>query len=228
MIALRKGVNLPASKLQRFIRNPKHLTDYIGTVNDEILNITVIFDPSTDLPYIIRSYEDHPIFGLSTNDLQLSNYTSIDGVFFPQRFQTIYNTPLGSEAVLEDFLIENIEINPHFPSDYFTGVPANESSTPRAAPSKMPEYSHAEIGEGFSNMIWGPGFVLTSANVTASHPIENNPYIWNLIYEDSDYAQLVMEFEDGVIVADAPPHQSLFTIQWVKENLRKPITHLWV
>jgi hypothetical protein len=77
-------------------------------------------------------------------------------------------------------------------------------------------------------MLWGPGFVLTSENVTANHPIENVPQIWNLIYQDSEYVQLVMEFENGVIVADAPPHQSLFTIDWVEKTLKKPITHLWV
>jgi hypothetical protein len=194
------------------------------------LNVTIIFDPATNLPFIIRSYEVHPVFGICTNDLQLSNYTSIGGVMFPQRFLTIYNTPLESNAVLEDFLVEGIEVNPAFPSTFFDGLPANATESVKVAPAQMPEYSHAEIGEFYSNMIWAGEFSGTLNNVSATHPIADLPSLWNLIYEDTDlpYAQLVIEFEDGVIVADAPPHQSLLTIQWVNENLKKPITHLWV
>jgi hypothetical protein len=195
-----------------------------------MLNLTVIFDPTTNLPFIIRSYEHHPVFGICTSDIQLSNYTSIDGVMFPQRFLTIYNTPLESNSVLEDFLVEHIEINPAFPQNFFDGLPANMTESVKVAPAQIPEYSHAEIGEFHSNMIWAGEFSGTLANLSVSHPIADLPNLWNLIYLDADlpYAQLVMEFEDGVIVADAPPHQSLLTIQWVEKNLKKPITHLWV
>jgi hypothetical protein len=147
---------------------------------------------------------------------------------FPQRFQSIYNTPLGSDAVLEDFLVQDIRVNPSFITYFFDGLSENSTETRKEAPAYSPEYPHGEISEAFSNMLWGPGFVLTSSNVTASHPIEGISQIWNLIFQDSSYAQLVMEFEDGVIVADAPPHQSAFVINWVQTNLKKPITHLWV
>jgi len=197
-------------------------------VHDQNLNLTIIFDPITSLPFIIRSYEEHPIFGICTNDLQLTNYTSINGILFPQRFQTIYNTPLESNAVLEDFLVENIEINPSFPNTFFEGLPANESSTVKVAPEEIAEYSHAEIGEFHSNMIWAGEF--TARNISGSNPVADLPHLWNLLSNDTDlpYAQIVVEFEDGVIVADAPPHQTLLTIQWVEDNLKKPITHFWV
>ena len=66
-------------------------------------------------------------------------------------------------------------------------------------------------------------------NVSVSHPLgEDVPQVWNLMFDGSSYAQLIMEFEDGVIVADAPLQQSEHTIEWVRKNLKKPITHLWV
>lgn len=191
--------------------------------------MTVIFDPATNLPFIIRSYEEHPILGICTSDLQLTNYTSVDGILFPQRFQTIYNTPLESNAVLEDFLVEDIKINPSFPHTFFEGLSANESDTIRVAPAKIAKVSHAEIGEFNSNMMWSGG-ELTAKYMSGSNPVADLPHLWNLLSNDTNlpYAQLVMEFEDGVIVADAPPHQTRSTIQWVEDNLRKPITHFWV
>jgi hypothetical protein len=147
---------------------------------------------------------------------------------FPRRFQSVYNTPLGSDAVLEDFMVEDVEVNPVFVPDFFAGIPENLTDSIKEPPAASPEAPHADISEGFSNGLWGPGFRLTNPNVTATHPIENIPQLWNLIFADSQYAQLVMEFEDGVIVADAPPHQSLFVIDWVQKTLKKPITHMWV
>jgi hypothetical protein len=65
-------------------------------------------------------------------------------------------------------------------------------------------------------------------NISASHPIENVSHVQNLSFDGTAYLQLIIEFEDGVIVADAPPSQTLATINWVQENLNKSITHLWV
>ncbi|RBQ72874.1 hypothetical protein FVER14953_20555 [Fusarium verticillioides] len=45
----------------------------------------------TKLPYIIRSYEYHGIYGNSTQDLVVYNYTTVDGVKFPGRFKIMYN-----------------------------------------------------------------------------------------------------------------------------------------
>jgi hypothetical protein len=216
---------MPAGLLRTQLRNASLL---MISVHDKSINITVIFDPVTYLPHIIRSYEEHPIFGPCTNDLQLSNYTSTDGLMFPRRFQSVYNTPMGSDAVLEDFMVEDIEVNPIFVPDFFAGLPENSTDSTKESPAPSPETPHADISEGFSNGLWGPGFQLTNPNVTATHPIENFTQLWNLIYDDSEYAQLVMEFDDGVIVADAPPHQSLFVIDWVQKTLKKPITHMWV
>ncbi|KAF2095496.1 metallo-beta-lactamase superfamily protein [Rhizodiscina lignyota] len=207
LVQLRKGIQLPA-------------------VTDAKLNLTVVFDPTTGLPHVIRSYQTHPVYGPCTYDLQVSNYTIVDGVKIPRRFQSVYDNELGSDAVLEDFLVEHIDMNPEFDSDFFTGLPANESDAPKVAPKADPDLSHAEILEGFSNMIWGFD-TEPLGNLSATRFLSNVPKLWNVMFENSAYSQLVMEFEDGVIVADAPEHQSSQVIEWIQENINKPITHVW-
>jgi hypothetical protein len=71
---------------------------------------------------------------------------------FPQRIQSIYDAPLGSDAVLEDYMVEDIEINPNFPTAYFAGLPENSSETRKTAPSSSPQYPS---GEGFSKICSG-------------------------------------------------------------------------
>jgi hypothetical protein len=122
---------------------------YASPVYDAVLDVTIIFDPSSHLPYIIRSYEDNNVLGPSTSDLQVYNYTLIDGIMFPQRFVWVYNG-----AVLEDFLVSDIIVNPDFPAGYFDGLPANAPGLPRVAPQKSAAYGHAELGEFSSNMLW--------------------------------------------------------------------------
>lgn len=166
-----------------------------------MLNLTVIFDSTTHLPYIIRSYEDHHVFGPSTSDLLVYNYTSVAGVMMPHRFKTIYN----NDYLLADFLVTDISVNPSFPSNFFDGVAASESTSPKVAPATDPEYSHAEIGEWSANMLWSGKYTGTLANLSATHPLPNLPQLWHLIFNDAPaYTQLAMEFEKGVIVADSP------------------------
>lgn len=198
-------------------------------VTDEILNLTVVFDPATSLPHIIRSYEQHHIYGLSTNDLQLSNYTEIDGVKFPLRQQRVYDNPLNSDAVLEDVLIEHVEVNPNFIHGFFDGLPSNQSDTSKTAPKQDPERGRAVVGEGFSNMISGLESHASAGvgKLNASHPAKDLPKLWNLQWENTIYAQLVMEFENGVVIAEAPLHQAKPMIAWVKQHIGKPITHVW-
>ena len=197
----------------------------ISAVHDSTLDLTMIFDPATNLPYIIRSTEDHYVFGPSTSDFLVYNYTSEAGVMFPRHFKTIYN----DQYLLEDFIVSEVSANPTFPTDFFQGAPANESMTPKVAPAKVDGYSHAEIGEWSANMLWAGNYTGTLANLSATHPLPDVPNLWFLQFQDAPgYSQLIMEFENGVIVADSPPHQSLLIIQWIKQTLNKPITHLWV
>ena len=81
---------------------------------------------------------------------------------------------------------------------------------------------------GSMNMLWYGGYQGKLSNITVTHPMPGLP-LTHIIFNDSPgYSTLIAEFEDGVMVTDAPPHQSKLIIQWVKENLKKPITHLLV
>lgn len=196
-------------------------------VNDKKLNLTVMFNASSNLPHIIHSYQSHPIYGPSTYDLQIPNYTRVNGVMFLQRFQWIYDNPLGSDAVLKDVLVEHIDINPTFGPSFFAGLAAKDSESPQAAPKANSEISHSDVLEGFTNMVWSSD-QLDLGNLSAIYPLKDVLKLWNLNYENINYAQLVMEFGDDVIVADEPEKQTDAVIEWIQQNIAKPITHVWV
>ena len=115
-------------------------------ITDASTNITIIFDPETSLPTRIRVYEDHQIFGHSTSDMLLYNYTEIAGVKFPRNFKLLYNDDL---MVLE-MLFGSIEINFDFAEDFFSGLPNNAINQtvlglqPYAA-KQSETYSSAEV-----------------------------------------------------------------------------------
>lgn len=194
-------------------------------VYDRILNLTVILNPQTYLPYIIRSIEYHYVFGESYHDLMVYNYTSVSGIQFPRRFKTFYN----HDSLLEDFIVTDIDVNPKFAPGFFQGLNASQSPTPKAAPARIAGYGHAEIGEYSFNRIWGGEYTGTLTNLSATHPDPSLPNVWHLQFLDSPlWQQMVMEFEHGVLVVDAPPHQNQLVIKWVQDTLKKPITHFWV
>jgi hypothetical protein len=121
------------------------------SITDETLNTTVILDPVTKLPYIIRAYEDHSIIGPSTNDLVVYNYTSLQGLQLPRRLKYMYN----EETLLIDIIVGDVQINPSFPTGFFDGLPlANADLTPvgltPSAPTSSQEYGDAEVFEATS------------------------------------------------------------------------------
>ena len=117
-------------------------------VRDSVLGLTVLFDPITNLPYVIRAYENHAIFGNSTNDLLVYNYTTVNGMKFPERVKVYYN----QANLLVDALFDKPTLNPPLSTGFFDGLPAsavNQTAgkappTP-AAPSTI--YSDAEVFE---------------------------------------------------------------------------------
>lgn len=194
-------------------------------VHDNQLDLTVAFDPDTKLPFVIRSFEDHAILGRTENDLRLFNYTEIDGLKFPTQRLTIQN----DTSVLEQISFDRIVPNPEFPKGFFDGLADGESVTPRVAPSQIKGYSHAEIGEYWSNALWGGPYTGTYDNVTTETLGDDLPNAHRLLVENSpNLEHLILDFEDGVIVYEAPPHQTDLVIRWVKEYLKKPITHIYV
>lgn len=191
----------------------------------------MIFSPSSGLPYIVRSIEDHSIYGSSTNDLYLTNYQAVNNIMFPHSVQTVYNSLSQLlDATIEDYIIEEIDLNPEFPSDFFDGLAANESTAPKAAPEKVAGISHARITEFQSNMLWGGITHSDVDDLQAQQPVPELPTVHWLVLDNDTLGvkQLIIEFENEVIVGDAPPQWTGSVIQWIAQNLKKPITYLWV
>lgn len=143
---------------------------------------------------------------------------------FPHRFITFYN---GQE--IEDFDVSEVRVNPSLPGDFFSGLASDDSTLPPAAPEANETYANAEVGAWTQNMLWSSAYAGRLNNVTAVNPIESLPNYWRVTFNDAPgYNQMVIAFEDAVIVTDAPPHQSELMVQWVQENIGRPITHVWV
>ena len=112
-------------------------------LTDAYLNITVAFDSKTFLPHIVRAYEDHHIFGNSTSDFILYNYTAVAGVQIPRRIKLMYN----EDNLLVDALIGDIEANPKFSQGYFDGLPQSAISQTALQISPRPAAASAEYGD---------------------------------------------------------------------------------
>jgi hypothetical protein len=200
-------------------------------VRDPRLDLAMILHPSTLLPYIIRTGEDHFIYGSSTSDLYLSDYKSVDGIMFPHQVQQVYNsTSSFLDAPLEDYIIEQVTTNPNFADGFFDGIPENESWFPRAPPKKFDGISHAHIGEFATNGLWGGITNSTVENLEVQQPLPELPKVhWVILDNDTlGVKQLILEFDNEIIVGDAPPQWTSSVITWIQKNLKKPITHVWV
>jgi hypothetical protein len=125
-----------------------HETGPFPAVRDASLNVTVIFDPDTFLPYLVRSYEDHLIFGNSTSDFVLTNYSEVQGLKFPQTVQLMYN----QNSLIQHTIRDTITVNPSFAPNFFAGLPLSQvnqtlSSLPPSAPQASVEFDTAEVFE---------------------------------------------------------------------------------
>lgn len=117
-------------------------------VYDSSLNLTVIFDPETSLPYIIRAPENHLIYGPSTSDFLLTNYTTVAEMKFPQNVGLVYN----QKNLIFQSLRDIVTVNPSFPDDFFAGLPESQihqtySTLPPSAPEESSEFGAAEVFE---------------------------------------------------------------------------------
>ncbi|EXL73131.1 hypothetical protein FOPG_11475 [Fusarium oxysporum f. sp. conglutinans race 2 54008] len=199
-------------------------------VRDPSRELTVIFDPKTSLPYIIRTIEDHPIYGESTKDLYLSSYKVVQGIKFAHTVQTIYNsTTQGLNAVLEDFIIDKVILNPSFPSKFFDGISEDRSLAPKSAPKKIPGISAGLMTEYNSNMLGTALKNATIENLKVETPVSDLPQVhWVIVDDDNDLGvkQMAIEFEHEGIILDAPPQWTKAVMQWVAKNLKKPVTYV--
>jgi glyoxylase-like metal-dependent hydrolase (beta-lactamase superfamily II) len=193
--------------------------------------LSLIINATSHKPYKIRSWENHPTFGKSTNDLLLSNYSKVSfddnsalSLQLPYRLQTVYN----SSTVLEDVKLDSIAINPAIKAGFFDPVLSAEDKSSPQAPKQGTLYPRAEVHEFFEAGLWGGPFesFFNTSDVVVTHPIPNIPQIMAVYVGYADYVQLVLNFTDGVLITDAAPHRSRILIQWVKETLGKSVTHI--
>ncbi|KAF2233669.1 hypothetical protein EV356DRAFT_447860 [Viridothelium virens] len=182
----------------------------------QFLGLTLVIN--NHLPYMVRSYEQHKIFGRSTSDVIFSNYSMFGSVLLPQRFQTVYNTV----NMVEDFFVDNMSINPTWPADYFEP----KSNTTRKAPAQSLEYPRSEVHEFFESALWDGPFTFDISDVVVEYPVPGVPAIKSVYVGYADYVQLLVEFDEGFLITDASPFRSQILLNWVKENSRKNITHV--
>ncbi|KAF5602209.1 uncharacterized protein FSUBG_7884 [Fusarium subglutinans] len=191
-----------------------------------LISSLVVVDPDTYLPYIVRSEEQHPIYGNATKDVYLSNYKEVEGVKFPHTIQTIYNSSSQRlNVVLEDFVIDKIIATAIFPGDFFDLVPhgqkVNTSEMPPGVPSGLvTDYSTSLLGSPVKN-------VSVDALKSAS-PVVLLQLYWLILDDSHDlgFKQLIIEFETEVIVCDAPPFWSEAVMEWIKKYIGKKVTYV--
>ncbi|KAH7325578.1 hypothetical protein B0I35DRAFT_493444 [Stachybotrys elegans] len=191
-------------------------------LHDNRLNLTIALDPESFLPFIVRSFEDHPIRGLTFKDLQLYDYTEVEGIKFPRQQKMLYD-----DSTIEETVVSRIRVNPAFDAEFFQGLDPNATTTVPSPPEQAPDYGHALLGEFWSNTIWTGPYQGTFDGINASTPAADLPGAHHLAFAGSTISQLVLEFEESVLVFEAPHHQSDLVIQWVETHIGKPITHLW-
>ncbi|KAH7265979.1 hypothetical protein NW759_008042 [Fusarium solani] len=209
--------NYHTIRMEQTTDGKKHRAIY-----DKTLDISVLLDEDTKLPYLIRSYENHSFFGPSTNDLFLKDYVTVKGVKFPRRFQTIYNR----KHLLTEYSVARVLVNTGIPSAHFDGPPGRLLTA--HVPRRDILYGFAEIGENNAYYRWTGQYTGTFANLKATQPWKDLPGVWLLTVTDApSYRQLILELGNNVVVLDAPPHQSLLVLRWVRERLNKTVTHVW-
>lgn len=217
---------------QNEVLDPMTGQEYTALSHKEI-DLALIVNTTSGLPYAIRSTEDHIIYGASTSDLVLSAWSDVkvgtNTVLLPHRLQTVYN----SESVLEDFVLDSISINTEFPAAFFEADPPSKDAfgqpSKPSKPAQSSEYPMSEVHESFESGLWsGPfGEIFDTSDVVVTHPFPDQKQIMVVYVGYPDYVQMLVEFEDGLLITDAPPHRSEIIVDWVKNNMNgKRITHV--
>ncbi|KAG4262883.1 hypothetical protein FPRO03_10246 [Fusarium proliferatum] len=188
--------------------------------------LLLIVNQETYLPCIVRSEEQHPIYGNATKDVNLSNYKEVQGLKFPHTIQTTYSSSSQRlSVVLEDFVIEKTNATSKFSNNLFDLVPhgqkANISEKPPGVPSGLvTDYSTSLLGSPVKNV---------SVDALKSSRPGELLQVHRLIIDDSHdlgFKQLIIEFETEVIVCDAPPFWSEAVLEWIKRNIGKKVTYV--
>ncbi|WJG37331.1 uncharacterized protein FOBCDRAFT_193650 [Fusarium oxysporum Fo47] len=188
--------------------------------------LLLIVDPETYLPYIIRTEEQHPIYGYATKDVYLSNYKEVQGIKFPHTIQTIYNSSsqrLG--VVLEDFVIDKVNATAEFPKDFFD--PGSDGQN-RIMQKRTPGVPSGLVTDYSTSLLGSPVKNVSVDALKSIRPVDLPQLYWLIIDDSHDlgFKQLIIEFENEVIVCDAPPFWSEAVMEWIKKTIGKKVTYV--
>jgi len=107
----------------------------LPTLIDSASSIILVLNATSYAPYLVRTFEEHAIFGISTSDVLLSNYQLIEisnnrTILQPHHFQTIWN----SAETLEGVLTESIIVKTGYPEKSLS-MPQSPKTNAKIKPS---------------------------------------------------------------------------------------------
>lgn len=223
-----------ASKLVAGSTTDKLLGMKFSTIYDAELDLALLINDATSLPYAIRAKETHKIFGSSTSDIVFSNFTRVpfqgnSSIQLPHRVQTVYNQAF----VLEDFTVDKYTLNPTVDADFYTAAPPADAESPvymGPAPASQDDTVSSDIHEFYEAGLWGGVFEqrFNVSDVVAQPVFQNgSTKIQALFVGYPDYVQLLVELDNALIITDAPAHRSNIVIEWIAQNMKgKKVTHV--
>jgi hypothetical protein len=87
----------------------------------------------------------------------------------------------------------------------------------------------AYIGEKYANYLWFGRFNFTAADFDAQQPYTDMPGVWVIRMPGvASYRQILLESEGYVVVLDAPGDQAQVLQEWIRINIGKPVSQVWV
>ncbi|KAH9878304.1 hypothetical protein J1614_003521 [Plenodomus biglobosus] len=182
--------------------------------------MSILFNPDTHLPFAIRTYEEHPFFGPSTNDLRVLDYTSVNGLMIPRRFKMVYN----NEHLTTDFRADEVSVNIDVEPTFFE-IPTERSAS--TIPIVDPAWT-SEVGEKYHNNLWVGMFGGTIKDFEASQPFPDLPGVWVLKMPYGIFRQMLLETATDVILLDAPTDHIELVREWIRVNIGKPLSQVWL
>lgn len=222
-----------AAKLIPGSTSDKALGVTFATLHDAQLNLTLLINDATFLPYAVRANEVHRIFGPSTSDVVFSNFTAVSfgnsSVKLPHRVQTVYNNAF----VLEDFTVDQYTLNPTFSSTFFDAAPPSDADSPKYMSSAQPAEdttTASDVHEFYEAGLYSSAIAhrFNVSDVVAKPVFQNGTTKIQALYVGyPDYVQLLVELDHALIITDAPAHRSAVVMEWIKQNMKgKRVTHV--
>ncbi len=150
-----------------------------------------------------------------------------DATSEPSLPRTVWLASDGEVLLQENRTV--IEVNPTFAADTFT-PPADavfSSDQAEVVRGERNTSSHMNF------VAAGLGLDVPALSIIATPVFEDNGQpvgVWHITGDDTRHNSLIVEQSEGVVIMDAPvhPERGDLLVQWVADNIGKPITHLIV